>query len=168
MYERLQQKATDALNNQDFSTYRDARWEMDELTDDSKAALKFFERGGVPTLAERVGTKMDTFADRVLTARDNINEAVIGVIEGTDKPEKATSEKSDDSSTLKERLEERIDETFDRAEGMKNNIEATLSEGVDRITDRHESPIPAEIGGSTLAWADLNPFKNPFKNGKLR
>ena len=168
MYESLQAKATEAINKRDFNSYREIRWEMDEMADDSKAALKFFERGGVPTLAQRVGGKMNAFADRIIESRDNINEAVVGLVEGTEKPEKEKTTKPDDSYTLKERLEEGMDNTFDRAEGLKNNIGGTISEGVDRITDRHESPIPAEIGGGTMAWSDLNPFKNPFKNGKLR
>jgi hypothetical protein len=50
----------------------------------------------------------------------------------------------------------------------KENVEGTVSAGLDKIAERHEKPIPSEIGGSTVAWSDLNPFKSPFKNGKLR
>ena len=73
-----------------------------------------------------------------------------------------------DKTPLSERIGDKVYDAFDRMEEVKENIGETISEGVDRITDRHESPIPAEIGGGTMAWSDLNPFKNPFKNGKLR
>lgn len=48
------------------------------------------------------------------------------------------------------------------------NVEGTIQAGVEEISEHHEQPIPAEIGGNTVAWADMNPFKSPFKNGKLR
>lgn len=65
-------------------------------------------------------------------------------------------------------MEDKFFHAADRVTEIKDNIGETISEGVDRITDRHEKPIPAEVGGNTLAWSDLNPFKSPFKNGKLR
>jgi hypothetical protein len=62
--------------------------------------------------------------------------------------------------TLVERMEDRLFDAVDQVEGFKDNIGETISEGVDLITDRHESPISAEIGGSTVAWSDMNPFKS--------
>lgn len=48
------------------------------------------------------------------------------------------------------------------------NVGETFHAGIDEISEHHEQEIPAEIGGSTVAWADMNPFKSPFKNGRLR
>lgn len=161
MYERLQNEATEAINKRDFNTYREVRWEMDELTDDSKAALKFFERGGVPTIAQRVGNKMNAFADSIIETRDNINDAVLATLDGSNKSEREkTATPTPEGETPKLSMVEKVEDFADRMADMGEAI----SEGAGQIADRHVAPIPTDVGGSTLAWSDLN----PFKNGKLR
>lgn len=63
---------------------------------------------------------------------------------------------------------EKLFNTADRISETRDNIEETVAGGVNLIAERHEKPIPEEIGGNTVTWSDLNPFKSPFKNGKLR
>jgi hypothetical protein len=70
----------------------------------------------------------------------------------------------DNDIPLADRVENKLYGIADRVEEIKDNVGGVISEGVDLITDRHEAAIPAEIGGSTIAWSDMN----PFKNGKLR
>lgn len=166
MYQHLQTVANDALNKRDFETYYDARAKMDEMSDDSKKALKFFERGGVPTVSERVVGKLEGMADSIISVRDNINEAVVNAIEGTEDSDKRQGDP--DSEKQKISLGDKMDNAADRVLDVGENIADTVSAGMDIIADRHKREIPAEIGGSTVAWSDLNPFKNPFKNGKLR
>lgn len=50
----------------------------------------------------------------------------------------------------------------------KETVEGTVHAGIEEISEHHEQEIPPEIGGSTVAWSDMNPFKSPFKNGRLR
>lgn len=66
------------------------------------------------------------------------------------------------------RMENKAFNTMDNIVKSKENMEEKAVAGVERIADRHEGEIPADIGGGTMLWSDLNPFKNPFKNGKLR
>jgi hypothetical protein len=184
MYQHLQTVANEAIKTKDFETYYEARARMDEMGDNSKPAIKFFERGGVPTLAERIGNKMDAFADRIMEARDNINEKIIEaepskdtvggklvnfadrIMETRDNiNEKVVEalEKSDEQGSNK-KAGNKVFESVDRITETRDKINEAVSGGVNMITDRHEAPIPSEIGGSTIAWSDMN----PFKNGKLR
>lgn len=165
MYRHLQTVANEALNKRDFETYYDARAKMEEMADDSKKALKFFERGGVPTVTERVVGKLEGMADSIITVRDNINEVVVKAIEGTEDDDR---QNDPDSDKQKISLGDKMDNAADRVLDLGENIADTVSAGIDVIADRHQREIPAEIGGSTVAWSDMNPFKNPFKNGKLR
>lgn len=71
-------------------------------------------------------------------------------------------------SNMFRQMEEKFFSAADRVSEAKENAEGTVVAGMDKIAERHEKPIPAEIGGNTVAWSDLNPFKSPFKNGKLR
>lgn len=165
MYRHLKTVANTAINAKDYETYYDARAKMAEMTDDSKKALKFFERGGVPTVAERVVGKLDAMADSIITARDNINEAVVKAVEGPDDSEKSgTPEAKEPKLTISEKMGNAADHVFE----VRDNINETVAAGINIISDRHQQEIPPEIGGSTMAWSDLNPFKSPFKNGRLR
>lgn len=66
------------------------------------------------------------------------------------------------------RMENKAFNTADSIVKSKENLEEKAAAGVERIADRHEGGIPTDVGGGTMLWSDLNPFKNPFKNGKLR
>lgn len=164
MFRHLGAMASDALNARDFDKYHEARAKMDELTDDSKAAIKFFERGGVPSLGERVTNKMNDIADRIIETRDNINEAIIGNLSGDEETPKKnhTPSEQDDASDL--RFGEKVGNLAERVSDIRDDFDETVSTGADIIADRHTREIPAEIGGSTVAWSDMN----PFKKGKLR
>lgn len=69
---------------------------------------------------------------------------------------------------LSERAEDSVMDALDRAEDKIDKIEDVWVAGTNFVKDQHYREIPAEIGGNTISWSDLNPFKNPFKNGKLR
>jgi hypothetical protein len=66
MYQHLREVSNEAIRRGDFDSYYEARHKMDQLTDDSKKALKFYKRGGVPTVTERVIEKMNGIADRII------------------------------------------------------------------------------------------------------
>lgn len=188
MYEHLRQVSNDAINKRDFDTYHEARAKMEELTDDSKAALRFYARGGVPTLAERVGNKMNAFADRIIEARDNLNESITEGLDGNpDKPtiggkighfaDRVSQTRDNINAKVVEILEEpaekdsfngKVQGIFEHVESGRDKLKDAASEGVNIVSDRQKDEIPEDIGGSTVAWSDLNPFKSPFKNGKLR
>jgi hypothetical protein len=78
--------------------------------------------------------------------------------------EKRSKEKAVKSSKQDEAQEasigEKIHEAADRVIDARDDINETVSVAVDVIADRHTREIPAEIGGSTVEWDDLNPFKN--------
>lgn len=163
MAEHLRRKANEAIENKDFDKYKDIQYKLWQLQDHSEDAIKFFERGGVPTFKEKVVEKMDNFADSVMDTRDKINKAVIDAIEGTDKP-KTSSNTEQPKLTIGEKMGNAADRVFE----VRDEINDTASAAADLIADRHSGEIPAEVRGSTLTWSELNPFKNPFKNGKLR
>jgi hypothetical protein len=164
MYQHLSKVANDAVNRRDFDTYHEARAKMEEMDDDSKAALRFFKRGGVPTVTERAVGKLENMADHIISVRDNINEAVIARLE---KDEKGSGNHSE-AEQPKPNLEDKMNAIADHILDFGENISDTVHAGAEIIADRHGREIPAEIGGSTVTWAEMNPFRSPFKNGKLR
>lgn len=164
MYQHLNKIANEAINRRDFDTYHEARAKMEEMGDDSKAALRFFKRGGVPTVTERAVGKLENMADRIIAVRDNINEVVIDVLEKDEKEPKNHSEAEHPKPSMEDKMNNIADHILDFGE----NISDTVHAGAEIIADRHGREIPAEIGGSTVTWAEMNPFRNPFKNGKLR